>query len=341
MGLRSSQLQIRISPEQKATLKRLAAAEGRSVSAFVLSKALPPGNTALEQILERIASGDRAGLTELWLVLEALPPNELRQAVESVRVADLPASAGNQVAGLVEELASVSGLEPPGWTSSVPPLERPLFRWPLTSLRALQLARSPVALKKRNVFEPGGHGLPRTQRAPEPDGPRTRAFLESPQLQRLRRIGRELELDVEFYVLGGPVLHHAFAAKPRSARPRDLFVDSSRLERALEAAGREQAWQPSWAEDAVREALATAPGAPFLDLPHLRAFTPPAGYALAVKLAGARAVPDPRDLDELRHLLRSEELRAVEGALEVVRRYLPERHLPPGTRGLLERLLGG
>ena len=43
MGTKTSQLQIRVTPEQKEALKRLAADAGISVSKYVLACALPSG----------------------------------------------------------------------------------------------------------------------------------------------------------------------------------------------------------------------------------------------------------------------------------------------------------
>lgn len=91
MTAKSEFLQIRVTPRDKATLKRLARAAGMDVSAYVLSRALPPARLGFAAILARLA-GDpdhRYVLAELNDFLTALAPAELQDAVANAELGKL------------------------------------------------------------------------------------------------------------------------------------------------------------------------------------------------------------------------------------------------------------
>ena len=335
MPARTSQLQIRVSPAEKAALKRLASLSGQTVSAYVLAQALPAATDSLSASLKelRVEPPEPApDLAPLRRSLSVLPPNEFRERLASVNVADLTNLTQNRVAALVEEVSYNLGIDPPSWVAAIPPLDRPFFRWQLPSLRPHQLRATPVSLKRRNVFDPylGDEPPPR---APGSAGPFSRLQLLRPQLE-------SLELDVEFYFMGGAILHQAFAARPGSGRPRDMFKPSALVAQAIAEVTQSHGWPNTWLEDSLREILRPGPqAARFIDLGCLKAFTPPPEYAMAMKVASAGSPIGASHVDDLRFLLRSLNLTTVAGALGVVTRYFAERHLPPETAATLERLL--
>jgi hypothetical protein len=154
MSTKTGQLQIRVTPRQKATLRRLAAAAGQDLSSYVLTRVLPPARLRFHGILRALAdAGERRfALAELNDLLSALAPVELGDAVAQGDVARLSPFLQNYVAAMVEQAASVAGVEPPGWVAAVPPLERPYFAAPFAGLRWHLLTASPVAFKRRNLF---------------------------------------------------------------------------------------------------------------------------------------------------------------------------------------------
>jgi hypothetical protein len=154
MTAKTEQLQIRVSPRQKATLRRLAAAAGQDVSSYVLARALPPARLRFEAILRALAGGGehRFALAELNDLLSGLAPVELPDAVAHADLARLSPFLKNYVAAMVEQAASEKSVEPPAWAAATPPLERPYFAAPLASLRLHLLTASPVAFKRRNLF---------------------------------------------------------------------------------------------------------------------------------------------------------------------------------------------
>ena len=151
---KSAQLQIRVTPEQKARLRQLATAAGQDVSAYVLDRALPPARERFRALLRRLAREDdhRYALAELHDFLAALAPGELAGAVASGMAERLSPLLRNYVGAMVEHAAARLGVPAPAWVDDVPPLEGPHFGAPLRSLRLHLLATSPVAFKRRNIF---------------------------------------------------------------------------------------------------------------------------------------------------------------------------------------------
>jgi hypothetical protein len=151
---RSEQLQIRVTPAEKARLKRLAKAAGQAVSAYVLARALPSEEPRLAAVL-RALRGDREprfALAELNDVLGGLAPIEFTAVVRGVDVSGLSPLFQNYVAAMVELAAAQKRAEPPAWVRDVAPLDRPHFGAPLKRLRPHLLRAAPIAFKRRNIF---------------------------------------------------------------------------------------------------------------------------------------------------------------------------------------------
>jgi len=154
MATKSSQLQIRVTPRQKATLKKLARSAGTDVSSYVLSRALPSHRLRFEEILAALRTGRdrRYVLAELHDFLAELSGPEFPEAVAHADLAGLPDLDINYVAAMVEFVANRLAVEPPSWTRYVAPLEEPWFATSLCALRHHLLRASPVAFKRRNLF---------------------------------------------------------------------------------------------------------------------------------------------------------------------------------------------
>jgi hypothetical protein len=156
MATKSQQLQIRVTPREKTVVKRLAAAAGLDVSAYVLSRAVPAHRVRFEELLREMVDAGRHGrsyvLAELNNLLTQLTRAELREAVEHGDVSTLPAYERNYVAAMVEQACHFKGAAPPSWTAEVTPLDEPRFATPLKSLRPHLLRASPVPFRRRNIF---------------------------------------------------------------------------------------------------------------------------------------------------------------------------------------------
>ena len=154
MPVKSEQLQIRVTPRQKAALKRLADAAGQSVSAYVLSRVLPAERVRLAGILDALREGvdQRYALAGLNDLLSSLAPARFPEAVADADLCDLSPYVRNYVAAMVELAARKKGVAPPAWVRRVRPLEEPRFATDLKSLRLHLLREAPVPFKRRNIF---------------------------------------------------------------------------------------------------------------------------------------------------------------------------------------------
>lgn len=154
MTSKSQQLQIRVTPAQKNALKRLARLAGQDVSAYVLSRLLPPAGERVQELVDALRRDEapRYALAELNDVLTGLAPAELPGAVADVDLGGLEPLLQNYVAAMVEQASQHKGVAPPAWVRDVPPLDEPYFPVPYRSLRAHLLRTAPVPFKRRNIF---------------------------------------------------------------------------------------------------------------------------------------------------------------------------------------------
>jgi hypothetical protein len=333
MSGRTAQLQIRVTPSEKATLKRLAASVGQNVSTYVLSRALPSADRDLSRILDelRTATEPMVALGSLARFLGDLDSEDLESALSDVSLSGLSALTQNRVAGLIEDVAAARGVAPPPWAAGVPPLTRPHFRWGLASLRAHQLRATRVAYRRRNVFDPFMEA-PRSRVPPA----------ATPELAQIHDHLVILELDVEFYFIGGAVFRQVLPVRLDSARPSRLLSASGPA--GADPVGdfaTQRGWAPTRLTEAVRSVVGQG-GSPgrFLELPNLKVFSPPPDYALTMRLATLGPDPSPKVLDDLRLLLRLLDVSTAEEAADITGRYLPLRHLPPRAIDTVRAILG-
>ena len=156
MPTKSQQIQIRVTPQQKRRLKRLALEAGQDISSYVLGRALPGQRDHLEALLDALRQGSdtRFVLAELSDLLSGLSPDEWRDVVE-LPLFDwqgLEPWLRNSVAAMVERASFQKGLVLPAWVEWVPPLSRPHFMVDPAYPNRYLLRVSPVPFKRRNLF---------------------------------------------------------------------------------------------------------------------------------------------------------------------------------------------
>jgi len=160
MPAKTQQLQIRVTPQQKAALKRQAAAAGRDVSSYVLSRLVPPEQDRFAAILRALETDAdrRFALAELNDFLHTCAPILFGEVVARAALGRLSSYVQNYVAAMVEQAADQKNAAPPAWVQDVAPLETPHFATPLLSLRMHLLRSAPVPFKRRNIFVDSGVG---------------------------------------------------------------------------------------------------------------------------------------------------------------------------------------
>ncbi len=156
VSVKSEQLQIRVTPEEKAELRRLARNAGEDVSSYVLARAMPEGRTRFVEILRALGDAEewRFALAELNDLLSRLTRAQLADVVTVLpgEMQNLSVLVQNYVAAMVELASHERAVTPPSWAEDVASLEEPHFATPLRSLRLHLLRASPVPFKRRNLF---------------------------------------------------------------------------------------------------------------------------------------------------------------------------------------------
>jgi uncharacterized protein (DUF1778 family) len=149
-----SQLQIRVSAEEKSAIRDAARRAGLDMSAYVLCRVLPPPAREFQEAMTAICGSTRPSfaLAHVNELLARLTSTELRDAVAAAPEAELSPFLLNYVAAMVEVACQKREIPLPGWTRKVAPLEEPVFGSTLRSLRLHLLTHSPAAFRRRNIF---------------------------------------------------------------------------------------------------------------------------------------------------------------------------------------------
>jgi hypothetical protein len=151
---KTSQLQIRVSADEKLAIQRAAARAGMDLSAYVLGQVLSVPAAEFRDGVAACMGATHPGfaLAEINSLLSSLTAGELRAAVASPLPAGLSPFVANYLAAMVEYACAKRGIATPGWTRSIEPLADPVFGSELQSLRLYLLTRSPPPFRVRNIF---------------------------------------------------------------------------------------------------------------------------------------------------------------------------------------------
>ncbi|MBL8526295.1 MAG: DUF1778 domain-containing protein [Burkholderiales bacterium] len=151
---KSAQLQIRVSPAEKAAIERAARRAGLDMSAYVLARVLPALRTRFAELTEacREPATERFALAELSGWLGELSSGELREAVTLPPAPAATPYLANYVAAMIEYACARRHISPPPWTREITPLAEPVFGSTLMSLRLHLLTHSPPPFRRRNIF---------------------------------------------------------------------------------------------------------------------------------------------------------------------------------------------
>ena len=149
---KSGQIQIRVSPAQKAAIRRASRLAGLDMSAYVLARLLPTTSRRFQELTEACAD-DRHGrfaLAELNSWLASLSAGELSEAV-APPPATLTPYLNNYLAAMTEVACAQNRVAPPAWAAAIPPLAEPAFGTTLLSLRLYLLTHAPAPFRRRNT----------------------------------------------------------------------------------------------------------------------------------------------------------------------------------------------
>ena len=151
---KSLQLQIRVSPRQKAAIARFAHKANIGISQWVLSKALPSSQQEFQALLDQLkaASNPKYILAEIHDLLNAVAADEFELMVSQPPHVLMSSYLMNYIAAMVEYAAAKKARTAPAWTREIPPLDQPVFGSDLESLKLYLFTHSPPPFRRRNIF---------------------------------------------------------------------------------------------------------------------------------------------------------------------------------------------
>ncbi len=151
---KTAQIQLRVTPAQKADLSRRARAAGLGLSEWMLGRLIPDQRVRFHALARSLATTSRASyvLAELHDLLAGLHRADLANVTEGFDGSKLSDVLANQLAAMVETAAARLRTAPPSWVDQVRPLSTPWFASELVSLRLHLLCSSPPAFRRRNLF---------------------------------------------------------------------------------------------------------------------------------------------------------------------------------------------
>ncbi len=154
MVIRSQNIQVRVTPEQKAALRRLAKRADQDLSSYILSRSLPADGARFDTLVSNLRDdpNPRFVLAALNDFLGELVAVQLAEAVRHADLSGLSQFLQNYLAAMVEQACALKRAAPPPWVRDVSPLVEPYFAGDLKALRPHLLRVSPVAFKRRNLF---------------------------------------------------------------------------------------------------------------------------------------------------------------------------------------------
>lgn len=151
---KTSQLQIRVSHEEKAAVQKLAKAANMGMSEWVLNKLLPGGAQRFHELLKQLKhSRDKSYvLAEIHDLFRKAMASEFEQMVAEPLPFHFPLYWENYLTAMVEYAAHQKMVAAPAWVQKIKPLDQPHFGSKLISLRTYLLTHSPPPFRRRNIF---------------------------------------------------------------------------------------------------------------------------------------------------------------------------------------------
>ena len=151
---KTEQLQIRLSPVEKARIKRAARSAKLPMSDWVLSRLLPDSQQQLHELVAAIVRAETPSypLASLNDFLAQLTADEFKNALLEKPLLPGDEYLANYITAMIEYTAHTNKVAAPDWVADIRPLNRPRFASNLKSLRRHLLMRSPPPFRNRNIF---------------------------------------------------------------------------------------------------------------------------------------------------------------------------------------------
>lgn len=144
----------------------------------------------------------------------------------------------------------------------------------------------------------------------------------------------------ELYLVGGAVMCLAYAARPSTEDVDAFFRPAREVRDAARRVAGKAGMPPEWLNDAVKGYLSDhGEFRAWLELSHLRVMVAEPNYLLAMKCLAFRIGAEFHDEDDIRYLLRHQNITRFAQAKEIITRYYPLERFPQKTLYALNELL--
>lgn len=156
-SMKTEQLQLRVSPELKAAIRKSANEASMDMSEWILAKLFPAAQDEFQNLVENVWRKQDApersySIASISDFLHRQSQSELAKAVAEAPRASLNEFMLNYLAAMVEHACHQKKVSPPEWIRRVEGVATPYFGSPLISLRLHLMTNSPAAFRKRNLF---------------------------------------------------------------------------------------------------------------------------------------------------------------------------------------------
>ncbi len=149
-------LQIRVTPEEKKLIEKIAKKNSKTISELVLDKLLSDNQNKdkFQSLVSKLSKSEKTSLVfaEINDFLNKLTKDEFKEATDEKPKANISNYHLNYLAAMVEYSANRKKVDPPKWVNEIDPLNEPVFGSKLKNLRTHLLLNSPIPFRKRNIF---------------------------------------------------------------------------------------------------------------------------------------------------------------------------------------------
>lgn len=151
---KTSQLQIRVSPQEKELIAKAAKREGQDISTWVLKKIINNNQEIFFELVKKLVSANEYHyvLSELNDFISNLSAKECHVVFKVKPDIKLSAYLSNYLAAMIEQAATKKGFSIPHWLEEIEVLQEAHFETSLVSLRPYLLINTPISFRKRGIF---------------------------------------------------------------------------------------------------------------------------------------------------------------------------------------------
>jgi hypothetical protein len=144
----------------------------------------------------------------------------------------------------------------------------------------------------------------------------------------------------ELYLAGGAAMCLAFKARDATKDVDALLMPKEQIREAARAVAACESLPENWLNDAVKGFFSEQGSFDvYLELSHLRVYTPHPGYLLAMKCLAMRLGEEFHDVEDVKRLLLILGVRKTADAEGILARYYPLERYPARARYILEEIL--